>query len=425
VSASEFKPSKSKEPRRPPPFTHAAAPYQPPQQSNSNINISCKLYKKTKGENKMSTKNKKSLMSLALILFVLALNFPSAYSQTWQNMNGPWLANVSDMTIGRAIGASDATLYVTVGVNIYRSTDGSGSWTICNSIGGTPMTIVCKQSDPTYLLAGSEGNLKYSANSGQSWLPFYTGDPVLHPLSSAISAPNPDYMFLGIQKVNGQSSMRRTDNGGLNWYTVNYFFGGVMTDVKAVTPHPQFQTLVWAGGSTPVGYNKQGETYLYPYTNGVFYSTNAGADWSNTGNLAKNVVALVGYTRYMTDYLFAATDDPSYPLSKTTSTQSESAVWSAVSFSGGLISNLKVDQNNNLYASAANGIYISTNDGVTWTPINNGLYDINNVKSMAIDPLNASNVFCGSNTTIFKSTDGGLNWVDTGRIGLSPRSLNR
>ncbi len=365
-------------------------------------------------------------MALSLMLFVLALNVPSAYSQTWQNMNGPWLANTSDMTIGRAIGASNATLYVTVGANIYRSTDGSGSWTICNSIGGTPLTITCKQSIPTYLLAGREENFLKSTDGGQSWNPIYAADPVLHPLSSAISAPNSNYMFLGIQKVNGQSSMRRTSDGGLNWYTVNYFFGGVMTDVKAVTPHPQFQTLVWAGGSTPPpGYNKEGETYLYPYTNGVFYSTNAGADWSNTGNLAKNVVALVAYTRYMTDYLFAATDDPSYPLSKTTSTQSESAVWSDVSFTGGLITDIKVDQNNNLYASTANGIYKSTDDGVTWIQINNGLYDVNNVKSMAIDPLNASNIFCGSNTTIFKSTDGGLNWLDTGRIGLSPRSLNR
>jgi photosystem II stability/assembly factor-like uncharacterized protein len=373
----------------------------------------------------MFTKNKKSAIALIILLLVLTLNIHISYSQTWQNMNGPWLANTSDLTIGHASGASNATLYVTVGSNIYRSTDGSGIWNVCSSIGGTPLTITCKQSDPTYLIAGSEGNLKYSANSGQSWLPFYTGDPVLHPLSSAISAPNPDYMFLGIQKVNGQSSMRRTDNGGLNWYTVNYFFGGVMTDVKAVTPHPQFQTLVWAGGSTPVGYNKQGETYIYPYTNGVFYSTNAGADWSNTGNLSKNVVALAAYTRSATDYLFAATDDPSYPLSKTTSTQSDSAVWSAVSFSGGLISNLKVDQNNNLYASAANGIYKSTNDGVTWIQINNGLYDINNINSVAIDPVNAIYVFVGSGTTIFKSTDGGLNWVDTGRIGLSPRSLNR
>ncbi len=359
----------------------------------------------------MCTKNQ-ILNFVVSIIIVSLLIYNVTDAQIWQDMNGPWRANVTEMTIGRAAGASNPTLYAVSGSKLFRSTDGASSWEVTNPGDGNPLVVACKPSDPSYVLLGIERFLKFSLNSGSSWTNIYSNDPVLTPLSVSISAPNSNYMFMGMKKVNGQPSMRRTSNGGSNWILVDYFFSAVMTDVKAVTPHPQFQVLVWAGGSTPVGYNKTGETYSTSFTNGVFFSTNAGANWSNTGNLAKNVVALAAYTRNTTDNLFAATDDPVNKLYRTTSTISETAVWTVVSFPGGLISDLKVDQNNNLYAASTDGIYKSTNDGSTWTTVCNGLYDNTNFKKIGVDPGNINNVFAGSSTTIYRSTNAGVSWVD-------------
>jgi ribosomal protein S11 len=71
------------------------------------------------------------------------------------------------------------------------------------------------------------------------------------------------------------------------------------------------------------------------------------------------------------------------------------------------ISSLIVNSNT-IYAGTNNGVFISTNNGSTWTQT--GAY-IQNILSLA---ANGNSIFAGSNYNgVYKSTDNGISWIQT------------
>ncbi|MCH8011348.1 MAG: T9SS type A sorting domain-containing protein [Candidatus Marinimicrobia bacterium] len=86
-------------------------------------------------------------------------------------------------------------------------------------------------------------------------------------------------------------------------------------------------------------------------------------------------------------------------------------------------------------ASYGNGIYKTTDGGVSWFPVNNGLGINRNISKIVIDPANSNilyvgiesyNVFSGENITtvqggIYKTSDGGQNWI---RIDTNPPQIS-
>ncbi len=71
-----------------------------------------------------------------------------------------------------------------------------------------------------------------------------------------------------------------------------------------------------------------------------------------------------------------------------------------------------------LYVGNSGGVFKSSDGGVNWNDINNGLTDLL-VNALAVDPLNTSTLYAGTSTGVFKSVDGGANW------GLSNAGFNR
>lgn len=71
-----------------------------------------------------------------------------------------------------------------------------------------------------------------------------------------------------------------------------------------------------------------------------------------------------------------------------------------------------IEKNGVLYAGAySSGIYVSTNNGVTWMQRNNGL---NTVRATTIQQIAylSSGLFIATTDGIFKSTNDGLNWIE-------------
>ena len=78
-----------------------------------------------------------------------------------------------------------------------------------------------------------------------------------------------------------------------------------------------------------------------------------------------------------------------------------------------------------LYAGISNGVYKSTDGGTNWMPANSGLIGLT-VKTLAIDPLNQANLYAGTELNgIFKSNDGGATWsaTNSGLTNLRTRTL--
>jgi hypothetical protein len=372
----------------------------------------------------MYTRN--TFIMLLMILIAAIFTGVVQAQDTWESTNGPTRgeANVLDMAVGRASSDANATLYDMEGTFIKYSLNAGSTWSTASSLGGDPLVITCKPTTPTRIIGGYNFYIKYSNNNGINWTQSnITNDQHVVPITAATSKPSSseNLMFVGIQKYSTFSSMKRSENGGLTWYDVNSFFGNIQTDVTALAPHPTNAQIAFAGGTIPpprtLLTGEQSELLVEPpatYTNGVFFSTDAGITWYNSGNVAKNVKALATYTSSGTTYGFAGTDDSNAKLKKSTNATNTGASWiTVVSYPGGLIRDIRVDQNNVIFVSAADGIYKSTNNGTNWINLSgNGFIDPGNMKRLGIDPQNANIKFAGSTTNLYKSTDNGSTWRD-------------
>src|SRR5438552_2084958 len=88
--------------------------------------------------------------------------------------------------------------------------------------------------------------------------------------------------------------------------------------------------------------------------------------------------------------------------------------WSTHGPFGGLINALAAD-GNNIYAGTGNGVFLSANNGQTWTEANNGMQR----KPVSSLEVNGTSIFAGtSGQGIYLSTNSGTTWTPK-NIGLS------
>jgi hypothetical protein len=84
-----------------------------------------------------------------------------------------------------------------------------------------------------------------------------------------------------------------------------------------------------------------------------------------------------------------------------------------------------ISDGTNLFAGTGGGVYLSTNNGISWTAVNTGLpYPYISALAMSPDGTGGTNIFAGNYTNatgtlqsgVFLSTNNGLNWseVNTG-----------
>ena len=139
---------------------------------------------------------------------------------------------------------------------------------------------------------------------------------------------------------------------------------------------------------------------------GVYKTTDGGLNWSNTGAVYPNGLALA---MAGSSTIYVGTDGG---INKTTNA---GASWS-VSYAGNAIRALAIDPTNSaiVYAAGNDGVIKTTNSGGSWTPMNSGMTR-SPVRSLVIDPTNTSIVYLsvGNNTNsrVYKSTNGATSWA--------------
>ncbi len=159
------------------------------------------------------------------------------------------------------------------------------------------------------------------------------------------------------------------------------------------------------GGYTNLIYPNGNDVYSVSYHNGVYYSSNNGANWilRNNGITDNDVKTL----HYNGTYLFAGTNSQKIFRS------SNSGVNWSQSSSGisNCIINVISSQANILYAGTdVNGIYKSSDNGNTWFLSGSGL-PYSEVKDILVYGNNTSDpVFAATNNGIYRSTNLGQSW---------------
>jgi len=162
--------------------------------------------------------------------------------------------------------------------------------------------------------------------------------------------------------------------------------------------------------------NPKSPSVIYSGRFGVSESTNGGRSW--------NTIGLANFS--MVDGLAVDPKDPSVIYAGTEAgvwkTTNGGSGWEQAGLADSYVSALAIDpaNTNTIYAGAIDHLYKSTNGGSSWTAIEGPSL----INAIAVDPKNSKTIYIGSQLWsgggLFRSTDGGNNWVT---IGFAKRSV--
>jgi photosystem II stability/assembly factor-like uncharacterized protein len=307
-----------------------------------------------------------------------------------------------------------------IGSIIYKSTDSGSTWASVANLGTNCLTII----DSGQIFAAHTGYQQYhrSTDGGETWLPGFI------PLGGVddIALNDSGHIFLA-----GGPPFRSTDNG-YNWTALN---NGLSDGVRSIAINDSGHIFAGSWGE-------------YSSTSGIYRSTNNGDSWSFVKpgfrvNFRKNIVInnngdiIVGswgsgiwkstdngdtwnqnnsgLGHYSVRSMHIALNGDVYAgldgggIYRSTD---EGESWTQVGLYVAGVKKIAINSNDNIFTSVW-GISRSTDLGMTWEPINNGLgnYD---VRALIVKKSNGY-LFAGTNDSpnglIFRSTDNGESWA--------------
>jgi Viral BACON domain len=275
-------------------------------------------------------------------------------------------------------------IYAASRSGVFKSADGGATWT---NIGlRDVLALVIDFVDPNNLYAGTrffqssivfapgDRFLFKSTDGGTTWS--NSSSPVDWDMSLLVMDPtSPKVLYAGSSDTyweQGGIVLQKSTDSGATW---NGFATGIASFGWAINP------------ANP-------ETIYAPSeNNGLFKSTDGGANWSATG-LSNTSVSAVAIDPLNPDTLYAGTTDYYSPR--------------------GVVPFL--------------GLFKSTDGGDSWFAINNGLSDlfgnVSIITAVAIDPDDPNILYAGtSGRGVFSSADGGASWSEV-NLGLNNLSIN-
>ncbi len=278
------------------------------------------------------------------------------------------------------------------GVGIYFSSDQGRTFKrLNNSLTNTDIAVLALSG--TNLFAGTGGlGVFLLTNNVQSWSEANAGLAEEDKLINTVAA-NGATLLAGTL---GRGVLRSLDHGQ-QWTAAN----------TGLPPSTSVQSFASFGANV----------YLGAFGQGVFRSTDNGANWSaaNTGlaNLFVNALQPHGAG------LLAGTDGGVFR-------SADGVNWVSLGLPNRRVLSLSASADGRVLLAGTNGggIFRSTDNGQTWTPVTAGL---SNQTILALTIGNdGSTLFAGTDGGVFRSTDQGVTWsgVNTGLpTGLSLRSF--
>jgi photosystem II stability/assembly factor-like uncharacterized protein len=330
-------------------------------------------------------------------------------------------------------------------MGVYLSTDQGSNWIpLHNGLTTSPIQSIAIYTDSvgtTYIFAGSDNGIFVSANYGQLWKTANIG--FRYPWISDLIVASDDSGGSMIYAATGRDGIFRSTDNGINWDAVNSGLSS-SPDIRAlgVNGHNLFAGASAAvihstnngGNWTMVDSNRivlaflSNGSYLYAGTeHGVILSTDDGTNWNAVNNgipegrggecgwgiPSVNTLAASG------ENLYASGGGGMCSLSGIYRSKSNDTTWIRIDTSiapEAFLGNIAAGGSaTNLFAGTDNGVYVSTNEGVTWTAANNGLpkssYDTSRYTGVRALASSGSNVFVATeHNGVFLSSDDGATW---------------
>jgi photosystem II stability/assembly factor-like uncharacterized protein len=307
--------------------------------------------------------------------------------------------------------ASPSTLYAGLGFGqgIYKTTTGGATWSAVNTGltgSNSVVALAVDPSAPSNVYAANGSGVFKTTTGGAGWNPSGTG--LTNPIFAfAIDPSSPAVVYAA-----GSNGVFKTTTGGANW-----------TPKTTGLPNLNLDDAI----SLAIDPASPSTLYVGFIQNGVFKTVNGADNWTamSTGlsgsSLAVNDIAL---NPASSSTLYAGTDGGVF---KSINGASNWAFSSTVALSEREITVIAVDPTNAsiVYAGTdGGGVQKSTDGGTTWSAASNGLTGLAlDVDALAIDPVTPSTIYAGTVGGVFKSTNGGANWVEK-NSGFNIRNTN-
>lgn len=342
-------------------------------------------------------------------------------STSWTSL-GPTNINAGEPVSGRITGlAADPTnasvIYAaTAGGGVWKTSNGGASWTETTDNEPTLVigAIAVAPSNPQVVYAGT-GEANYgpskqsisranvfsgdgilvSTNGGGAWGPLEgTSDFYRRTISRIVVNPqNPDIVYVAVGAVAadglpGNTGIWESTDGGTTWADTT----------ASISTTAAFSDLAIDPDNGQILYAAVGDPYGSDLANGVYISTNGGADWSRSGNFPTGTDPNLGRIT-----LAMSPSDPT-------------TLYASIAEAGPyahLYNFLKTTDGGQIWTSLLSKTPDYFDPGITLAngeQIASGDYDT----SLAVDPGNPNIVYAGGVASSYydfmQSTDGGQNW---------------
>lgn len=359
------------------------------------------------------------------------------------------------------------------GINIWSSDNGGTTW--INKSKGTSLhnnpnyvhsdihKLVFMPGSSTSILAGCDGGLFKSADTGTAWTDLSAGLTIMEMYNISSAQTNTTLVSCGVQDngsnllnsgawsedQQGDGMMTIVDyTNASTIYTATY--GGKIslttnggTSFTVITPNSGVVTGAWV---TPYVIDKNTNTTLYAGYNDIWKTTNQGTAWTKVSNnltgTATDLVMAMAISPSNSNYLYAAmgvntgyNNIPGTFLFKTTD---GGATWANVTgtlpIASAYISAIAVKASDPLtvwvtFSNYTSGIkvYKTTDGGTTWANTSTGLPNVPVDCVVYDETSNNDRVFVGTDIGVFytDNTQGG-NWLsfNTGLPNVMVYSLD-
>ncbi len=304
------------------------------------------------------------------------------------------------------------------GIGLYRSTDAGQNWLpLTNGLPGfiSVLSFAIQVSGEIYL--GSNDGIYRSFDNGNNWMQVGLAG---YWVSALAIHPNGDiFAGTGTGTGTGTGIYRSNDNGntwlGLTGGAVESIsinsaghlfagsaFGGVLRSLDngnswVSVNNGLYNREIWA-----TAINFDDHIFAGTFGGGVFHSVNNGDSWAqtNTGFINTDIYALAVRSD---NTLFAGTRGNGL-----FSSTDQGENWSQSGFQGQRIQAIAISSMNHIFVGEQ-GMFRSTDNGLTWMQINNGLPPGVGIYAILIKPGN-NYIFLATNLGGYRSTDNGDLW---------------
>ncbi|NUM34181.1 MAG: hypothetical protein HUU50_06535 [Candidatus Brocadiae bacterium] len=265
--------------------------------------------------------------------------------------------------------------------------------------GGVVSCMSIAPSNPEIIYAGTYSGVFKSINGGNTWSRMGNGITRSDISSLAVDPGNANIVYAGTEL----GTIFKTIDGGSTWSSLVTFQNA--WEIYAIAVHPANSNIV----------------YACTEDSGIFKSQNSGSSWQPIGNIPSITgIACIAIDPNNPNILYIGTDyQPDGSIFKSidggdTWTKSDNGIPQGI-----FINAIAISPSNSsiVYAcSEDEGLFKSTNNGLTWQNININIEG--GVKAIAVSPDSASLVYAAAELEkrVYKSTDGGSIWSDISHL---------